>query len=648
MRINNVLNNKNSDWHMRGLTTARISLIFIAFVMSACVETFTVSTGEPLDNTTTPPQGGQGGQPPVNNNPVDTVLPLLDPLTQPKFVNPLAIPKVASPDKRKNPGFDYYELAMTQMQQYLGLVDPVTGRPLVTTVWGYGGSYPGPTIEARSTSSENRVNPGSPVQVLWSNELPVTHLLPLDTTLDCATVMPGCRPEVRTVTHLHGGHTDAASDGHPEAWFTPGFTLGGPTFDPTMRGVYNYRNDQEATALWYHDHSMGTTRLNVYAGLAGFYLIRDDNEDHLLNMGYLPQRAYEIPLLIQDRSFYKDGSLYYPNESFKDPVTNQPLSLDPMTGQPVPSVQPEFFGDFILVNGKTWPVLEVEPRKYRFRMLNGSNSRFYAMEFNLKQMAGATTVYRNLNFFQIGTDGGLLNAAVETKSLLLAPAERADIVMDFSQAVGETIILTNDARSPFPMGDSVDPLATGQIMAFKVAKPLNFNIPDSKQPQSLRPVNIPHLRPMPGVPGRELILSEGTDQFGRLLPLLGTSEMGPLHWWDPTTETPRINTTEIWSIINTTPDTHPVHQHLVQFQIMDRQRFDTATYVAGRPGTLQLLGSPMPPGPQESGWKDTVRANPGEVVRIIAHYDLLGEYVWHCHILEHEDHQMMRRFEVIM
>ncbi len=641
MRINNTFNNNNSNWHTGGLTMAKMSLIFIAFLMTACIESFTVTVDEPLDGNITPPG---------NTNPVDTISPLLDPLTQPKFVNPLTIPKVLSADKQKIPGVDYYELAMTQMQQYLGLIDPVTGRALITTVWGYGGSYPAPTIETRSTSFENKVNPGLPVQVLWTNELPVTHLLPLDTTLGCGTVIPGCRPEVRTVPHLHGGHTDAASDGHPEAWFTPGFSQGGPKFDRSMNGVYHYRNDQEAAGLWYHDHTMGTTRLNVYAGLAGFYFIRDDNEDFLLNMGYLPQRAYEIPLMIQDRSFYKDGSLYYPNESFKDPVTGQPLSLDPLTGQPVASVVPEFFGDFILVNGKAWPVLEVEPRKYRFRMLNASNSRFYAMEFNLEKMAGATKVYRNLNFFQIGTDGGLLNAAVETKSLLLGPGERADIVIDFSQAnvLGETIILTNDARSPFPMGDSIDPQTNGQIMAFKVVKPLNINIPDSKQPQSLRPVNIPLLRAMPGVPGRELILAEGIDELGRLKPLLGTSAMGPLNWSDPITETPRINTTEIWSIINVTPDTHPVHKHLVQFQIMDRQRFDTATYVPGRPETLQLLGSPIPPGPQESGWKDTVRANPGEVVRIIAYYDLLGEYVWHCHILEHEDYEMMRPFEVIM
>ncbi|NOZ54357.1 MAG: multicopper oxidase domain-containing protein [Gammaproteobacteria bacterium] len=584
----------------------------------------------------------------------------LDPLSQPKFVNPLPSPQVVKPDTVTHPGFEYYELAMTQFEQHLGIVDPATGQPLLTTVWGYDGSYPGPTIEARSTLAENTVRPGLPVKVLWSNELyaadgvtPLAHLLPVDTTLHCGTNAAGansnCRPLVRTVVHLHGGHTDADSDGHPEAWFTAGFTQGGPSFKPQMNGVYTYRNDQESAPLWYHDHAMGITRLNVYAGLAGFYLLRDDREDRLVQRGVLPSGAYEIPLLIQDRSFYTDGSLAYPNEPFIDPATGQVATLDPITGEPVPSVVPEFFGDTILVNGKTWPVLDVEPRKYRFRVLNGSNSRFYNMKFDWVKVGGGSIRLKQLKFRQVGSDGGLLNRAVKLKTLSLAPAERADIIVDFSDndLAGKTIILSNNAPTPFPFGAPVDPATTGKIMAFRVTKPLNTLVPDTRKAKKLRQIPIASLVPTPGAPTRELVLVENMDELGRLMPLLGTSAAGGLLWSDPTTETPLLGSTEIWSIINATPDTHPVHKHLVQFQIIDRQAFDADVYIPGQPETLALLGRKIRPEPEEAGWKDTAQAHPGEVIRVIANYDLLGEYVWHCHILEHEDHEMMRKFEVI-
>jgi len=584
----------------------------------------------------------------------------LDPQSQPKFVNPLTIPQVLAPDTVTFPGAEYYQLDMTQFDQDLGIVDPVTGQPLLTTVWGYGGSYPGPTIEARSTLAENTINPGAPVKVLWSNQLfaadgvtPLPHLLPLDTTLHCGPDATGapthCRPLVRTVAHLHGGHTDAESDGHPEAWFSAGFAQGGPSFIPQMNGVYTYRNDQESAPLWYHDHAMGITRLNVYAGLAGFYLLRDDREDRLVQRGFLPSGAYEVPLIIQDRSFYTDGSLAYPDAPFIDPATGQASSLDPVTGEPVPSVVPEFFGDTILVNGKAWPVMDVEPRQYRLRMLNGSNSRFYNMKFDWTKMKGGISRLKQLKFRQVGSDGGLLDEAVKLRALNLAPAERADIVVDFSDddLLGKTIILSNNAATPFPMGAPVDPATTGQIMAFRVVKPLNTAVPDTRKPRRLRRQAIVPLTPTPGVAERELVLVENMDNLGRLMPLLGTSAAGGLQWSDPTTETPRLGTTEVWSIINATPDAHPVHQHLVQFQILDRQAFDTAAYVPGQPASLSLLGAKIPPNPEEAGWKDTAKANPGEVIRIVANYDLLGEYVWHCHILEHEDHEMMRRFEVI-
>ena len=567
---------------------------------------------------------------------------------QAKFVNRLPNPRVLRPTR--GGGFDQYTIAMTQFQAKLGLVDPVTLLPLTTTVWGYGGQYPGPTIESRSTSAENTLKPGLPVKVTWTNNLPAKHLLPVDTTLMCGQNAPNCLPEVRTVAHLHGGHTDSGSDGNPDAWFTANSLVTGHTFNPALNGVYTYRNDQGAAALWYHDHAMSLSRLNVYAGLAGMYIIRDDNEDRLMMTQQIPHREYEVPLVIQDKSFFADGSLFYPSAPLLD-ANGNPLTLDPTTGNPSPTVVPEFFGDTILVNGKAWPVMNVEPRRYRLRMLNASNSRFYNMRFELQ--TGVTqpfTAAGTLPFSQIGTDGGLLNSAVSLTSLLLAPAERADLVVDFSDpaVLGKTIIIKNDAVSPFPAGNLAVTNETSQIMAFNVTRPLDIKHPQALPPGQLRTVPIPQLTATPGIPARELLLSEKFDGLGRLIAGLGTTATGPMMWRDPVTETPKLGSTEIWTIVNTTPDTHPIHQHLVQFQILDRQKFDAGAFVVGQPSSLSLMGAAQQPAPNEAGLKDTVQARPGEVIRLIATYDLPGDYVWHCHILEHEDYEMMRPFRVVM
>ena len=570
----------------------------------------------------------------------------LDPYTQPKFVNPLPNPldNVLVPDTTTYPGFNYYQVGMRQVRQYLGIVDPATGTPLSTTVWGYNGFYPGPTFEAYR---------GKPVKVFYTNNLvnklgqPLPHLLPVDTTVHCGLDVYGqnsyCRPMVRTVPHLHGGHVPDHSDGHPEAWFSAGFGQIGWRWSRTL---YDYPNDQHAATLWYHDHAMGATRLNVYAGLAGFYLLRDGTESQLQKEGLLPMYPYEIPMVIQDRSFYNTGALAYPNEPWLDPDTGKPLSLDPITGAVVPSIVPEFFGDHILVNGKTWPVLEVEPRQYRIRILNGSDARFYNLSWGNRLLGASDYILRPPQIWQIGTDGGFLPQPVPISSLLLAPGERADLIVDFSPwyLAGKTFYLSNNANTPYPDGDPPDPRTTGVIMAIKVTKTLS-NIPDTKLPEKLEDIN--DLVPTPGLPAREVLLAEGTDPIGRIQPLLGTSALGPLMWDDPITETPRVGTTEVWSVINTTVDAHPVHLHLVEFQILDRTPFDTASYVPGKPETLVLTGPPVPPDPNETGWKDTVRANPGEVTRVIAKFDLTGFYVWHCHILEHEDHEMMRPLRVV-
>lgn len=461
-------------------------------------------------------------------------------------------------------------------------------------MWGYEGTYPGPTIE---------VEKNKPIKVKWINDLPTIHFLPVDHTVHGAVDTP----EARTVVHLHGGNVPPESDGYPEAWFTRGYQETGPFFTTP---IYYYPNVQRAATLWYHDHALGITRLNVYAGLAGLYIIRDDFE-RTLN---LPRGRYEIPLVIQDRSFNKDGSLSYPNQP------------DPPVPGVEPSIVPEFFGNVILVNGKVWPYLKVKPRKYRFRILNGSNARFYRLRLSSGQP-----------FYQIGTDGGFLEAPVQTDEILLAPAERADVIVDFSNYRGQNIILTNDAPTPFPNGSLPDNNTTGQIMRFEVGKYPTHDY--TSIPSRLKPID--WLSEEKAKKIRDLTLEEHTDQFGRLMLLLNGEK-----WEDPISQKPLLGTTEIWRLINLTPDTHPIHLHLVQFQILDRQPFDVNHFNAT--SEIIFTGPAVKPDPNERGWKDTVRANPGEVTRIIARFgDFSGIYPWHCHILEHEDHEMMRPYEVI-
>lgn len=537
---------------------------------------------------------------------------LLNPLSQQKFINQLPLPGVLQPETE---GGNYYEVTISQFMQHLGLYDS-NEQPLMTKVWGYDGSYPGPTIEAYKNI---------PITVRWENELVgdspnlLGHLFPIDESLHWAAPTTG----IPIVTHLHGGHTEAASDGNPEAWYTPNFAETGDNF---VKENYTYANDQEATTLWYHDHVLGITRLNVYAGLAGFYLLRSEEEESL----ELPSGDYEIPLVIQDRLFYEDGSLYYPTET---ELLEEPLEEEEEAFPGEATILPEMFGDFILVNGMVWPYLNVEPRKYRLRMLNGSDSRFYQLSIP------------GMPFYQIGSDGGLLNAPVRSSKLIIGPGERLDVVVDFSNPalLGQTIIMKNTARSPYPFGDTPNPNTTGQIMAFKVVLPLAA--PDtSKLPATLRPSPIQPLAESSET--RKLILFEGEDEFGRLKPLLGTASQGPLDYEEAITENPMTGSVEEWEIYNTTPDAHPIHLHLVHFQVINTQKFNVRKYEPGDESSLQLLGQPRPPGPENAGWKDTYIVQPGEVARVKALFDKEGLYVWHCHILSHEDHNMMRPFYV--
>lgn len=507
------------------------------------------------------------------------------PLT--KYIDRLPIPKTLKP-KYKDDEVTYYEVTMVQNKQSLHSEMPPT------LIWGYEGTYPGPVIDARRNEK---------VMVKWRNYLPDKHFLPVDKTLHGVKD----EPEVRTVVHLHGAEVEPESDGYPEAWFTRNYRQTGPFF---TRRIYCYPNRQRATTLWYHDHALGITRLNVYAGLAGFYLIRDRVEDSL----NLPKGDYEIPLLIQDRSFNPDGSLFYPSQP-------QP----PIPGVD-PSITPGVDGDTILVNGKVWPYLEVEPRKYRFRLLNGSNHRFYRMKLE-----------SGLPFYQIGSDGGFLEAPVKLDELILAPAERADVIIDFSGYKGKNLILKNDAPSPFPTGAPVDPETTGQIMQFRVVRPLSCK-DTSSLPKSLYPIV-----PLPDFLAkvkRDMTMVVRPDEYGRLIFLLNG-----MMWHDPVTENPQLGKVEVWNLINNGFATHPVHLHQIEFQVLNRQPFDVPLY--NQTQEIKFTGPPAPPLPNERGWKDTIRSTPGEITRIVVRFGpYTGRYVWHCHLLEHEDYDMMRPIDV--
>lgn len=489
-----------------------------------------------------------------------------------KFVDPLPLLETAQPighrPSPENPTqqLPYYKVSMRQFQAKLHRdLEP-------TTLWGYNSSSPGPLFETRS---------GRGVLVEWGNELPGKHFLPIDHTIHGAE--PD-RPEVRSVVHLHGSKAPARSDGYPENWYVSG-----------KSAVFHYPNRQDAAMLWYHDHALGINRLNVFAGLLGIFLVRDELEDSLK----LPRGQYEIPLAIYDRTVDRNGKLVYP-------VSDNPKS---------PWV-PEFSGDSIVINGKIFPYLEVEPRKYRFRTLNGSNGRQISLTINTGQAAWFP------RFLQIGGDQGLLSSPAPVMRVRLAPAERADVIFDFSSYAGSNVFLRNDNLN---------------IMQFRVST--RGSKDDNEVPRTLRPLR--RMTESEAVKTRSLTLAE-IDESGKAVRML----LNNTHWSMPVTENPTLDSVEIWNLINLTSDDHPIHLHLVRFQVLDRHAFDASAYRAT--GELKYVGPAHHPAPEESGWKDTVRADRGMVTRIIIPFEgFPGRYVWHCHNLEHEDNEMMRPFDVI-
>jgi spore coat protein A len=484
------------------------------------------------------------------------------------YVDALPLPPIAkSIGTRANPErggeqIPYYKIAMRDMHVKVHRDLPET------RVWGFNDSSPGPLFETRS---------GEPLLVEWVNELPLKHFLPIDYTLHGAEKSV---PEVRSVVHLHGGRTRPDSDGYPEDWFVPG-----------KSAVNFYPNRQDATALFYHDHAMGINRLNVYAGLQGMFLIRDAVEDAL----NLPSGKYEVPLVIYDRFLRKDGQLEYP--------------ISPIPGKPW---VPEVFGNVVLVNGKAMPYLNVEPRKYRLRILNGSNARFYRLSFE-----------DGHEFHVIGSDQGLLESPVPLQRLELAPAERSDVIVDFSNHAGRQVQLVSD---------------TLQVMQFRVAA--KGATDTSTLPKKLRAVE--RIQESAAVTTRLLTLDEHLNLADQSMDMM----LNNTPWHAPITEKPVIDTTEIWEFVNLTEDTHPIHLHLVRFQILDRQRIDTNAFFDNR--SVEFIGDIEPPAGIEAGWKDTVRAEPGMLTRIIVPFKgYTGRYVWHCHLLEHEDNEMMRPYEIV-
>jgi FtsP/CotA-like multicopper oxidase with cupredoxin domain len=576
-------------------------------------------------------------------------------------------------------GTDYYRIAARQLRQQI----LPRGLP-ATPVCGYGSvdhpdSFHSPafTIEARH---------GRPVQVRWINGLVDRvgdfrpHLLPVDPTLYWANPPGGpagrdsepsfastpgpYRGPVPIITHVHGAHSFDHSDVHPEAWSLPdarnipsGFAREGSFYDffrnrspvgdrwTAGSAVLEYPNDQPATTLWYHDHTLGMTRLNVYAGLAGFYLLRGGPD--ALPAGALPgpaprlgdhrrTRHYEIPLAIQDRSFNSDGSLFYPrSREFFDDFSG-PYRPD----SDVPPIwNPEFFGDAMMVNGRTWPLLRVEPRRYRFRILNGCNARFLIL--TIAAHPRHRPAQAALPMWMIGSEGGLLRAPVELDQVLLGPAERADTIVDFTglRPGTELYLINRGPDEPFgeltdPPEPVADPRTTGQVMKFRVV-PLRSR--DTSTPPDR--LELPALEALGAASStRRLSLNEQASPLpfgGPVEAKLGIVDgNGPvaLDFDDPLTENPAVGATEIWELHNFTQDAHPIHLHLVQFMVVDRQAMDDSP--ARRPE------------PAEDGFKDTVIAYPGQITRVKARFDVAGRYTWHCHILEHEDNDVLRPLQV--
>lgn len=762
---------------------------------------------------------------------------VLDPLRIPKFSE--AIPTGSGYPAVQSSDAASVTVTATEFQQqilpasfYSALpasvtyVDQNTGAKVVrinpqkgTYLWGYrvdrngrtyGPSYPGPTIEAEfeKTSTIKMANALVPFKDLDGTVLPgplLQKFLTVDQSLNWADPLNspmkfgGSDPKTGlvwgntdfysgpqpTIVHLHGGMVPAAFDGHPDAWFTPNAAIKGPAF---VSDTFKYVNRNQPSTLWYHDHTVGETRLNVYAGLAGFYLIRGDVESKVSPP--LPSGDQEVPIIIQDRQFDSNGQLYFPDGN----PGGAGLNGDPGNPGLHPYMIPESYGDVIVVNGKSWPYMTVQPRRYRFRFLNGCDARFLAL--SMANEAGQSGPGAVPEIWQIGSDGGLLDKPVALSSftpftfnrddttqsvfgsrsilspkMLMAPGERFDVIVDFSGFAGRTLTVRNEGNYPFPGGTSPDPNGDGLVMQFRVkaglpVKDSSFNpaTPNAqlrrgedqivklangsgslgtgvKVNNQRRIVLIEQEHPDTGAPVKVLI---NNTQYN------GETPVGSFKWQTgapvPDTapiangtvnvsEMPQIGSTEVWEFVNLTPDAHPMHIHLVQFQLLNHQilnvgavrpdqnpanpspsdpyfsspgyrteAYEYSWFLAGSqigtlygggtplpyltPGAMggnpdttpYLVGNPVPPDPNQVGWKDTIVVMPGTISRFVVRWapqdlsvadvkpgqnlfpfdpgagmgvknDGFGlpggpGYMYHCHILDHEDNDMMRPFVI--
>jgi spore coat protein A, manganese oxidase len=595
----------------------------------------------------------------------------------PKFRSPLtvlpAMPRASTATDANGAAVDMYTIMSARFRQQ---VLP-SGMPS-TTVFGYGAAGQSSSFHWPSFTIESRFQ--TPVRVRWVNGLTdrnggfLPHILPVDPTLHWAnppggpngvdttptfTKTPGrYTGPIPNVVHLHGSERSAQeSDGYPDAWFLPrannipgGFATRGSLYDAFRassaqgglwspgNAVFQYPNNQRATMLWFHDHSLGMTRTNVYAGLAGFYALRGGPDDQVQGVlpGPAPQRGdaagvayHEIGLMIQDRSFNSDGSLFYPDS--REFFDGFPGPYIPDSDIP-PIWNSEFFGDVMTVNGKTWPFLDTEQRRYRFRIVNACNSRFLILRLS-----------NGMPFFQIGSDGGFLPSPLQVTQLLVEPSARMDVIVDFTNVpVGSTVRLINvGPDEPFGGGQPgvdftpADPNTTGQVMQFKIVARQGAD--NSTPPAQLKLPAITNL----GAPSvtRQLSLNEVDsavlDGVGPLRSMIGTVNPDgtgmPLRWHDPVNLTPRTGATEQWEIFDFTEDAHPVHIHVTQFQVINRQ-------VIG--------GAVRGPDAGENGFKDVVIAYPGEITRVRPKFPTGGLFVVHCHILEHEDNEFMRPMKI--
>ncbi|OMO60564.1 Multicopper oxidase, type 1 [Corchorus capsularis] len=495
-----------------------------------------------------------------------------------------------------------------------------------TTVFAYGATrntatVPGPTIEALH---------GTATYVNWQNYLPSKHILPWDPTVP--TAIPSTKKGVPTVVHVHGGIHEPASDGNSNAWFTARFEEKGPAWS---RQTYHYDNNQHPGNLWYHDHALGLTRVNLLAGLIGAYIIRQPDVEGPLKFPCGDE--FDRPLFVFDRSFSVDGSIYM-NSTGNNPSIH-------------PQWQPEYFGDAIVVNGKAWPKMVVRRRKYRFRIINASNARFFRFFFN-----------NGLEFIHVASDSAYLGNPIVRNETLVGPSEIVDVVIDFSKSNTDEAILQNDAPYPYPSGDPVNE-SNGKVMKFIIKK--EREVDTWQVPNELIKYPSPDLSSVSQT--RYITMYEYTSDTNEPTHLL----LNGKSYDAPVTETPKAGTSEIWNVINLTGDNHPFHIHLGLFQVLDqtelvddKEVFKGCMLKENDAISCQISkyarGKKIEVAAHEKGWKNVYKMAPGFVTKILVKFsyihsntsysfDPTGQpgYVYHCHILDHEDNAMMRPLKVI-